>query len=152
MTAVHRIHLKGPWDYEWLDGPYPAEHADKAPSEEDDSVLLPNSRVRLPSSVQQAFGAVTGTLQLSRRFHKPTNLDEDERVRLVFDGIRGTVVACINGQELGRLENPPDPVSFDITGQLQLSNLLRVELRIGESDLASPTGLTGPVALEIHAD
>ena len=71
---VHRIRLRGPWNYEWLG----------------DSKQEPqNGRVSLPKEWRDLLGDVEGCVRFQRTFHCPTNLSEASRVDLVFEGIGG---------------------------------------------------------------
>jgi beta-galactosidase/beta-glucuronidase len=143
------MHLKGPWNYEWLDGPHGSGYV---PDEDAtlDSPLLTDFRVRMPCSVQEAFGNVSGRILFRRRFQKPTNLDDNEQVHIAFYGIGGQADVAVNGQALGNLANNPEAVSFDMTELLEPSNELTVELTISASDDQSTGGLFKPVAIEIH--
>jgi beta-galactosidase/beta-glucuronidase len=152
MTRLHRMNLKGPWDYEWLDGPHAlgeSSTADKAEAEND--FLLAHSRVRMPSSIEDAWGAVTGQIRFRRRFQKPTNLESHERVHIAFDGLGGSAAVLLNDEPLVELQEVDSPETFDVTDRLGQSNVLSVELtwQPGESSKKSG-GLWGPVALEIH--
>lgn len=149
---IHRMHLKGPWDYEWVEGP-----TGSASSAEDedltmDSPLLTNFRVRMPSSIQEAFGSMSGRVIFRRRFQKPTNLDSNERVHIAFDGIGGRADISVNGTTLGSLSNNSETVSFDMTEVLEHSNELAVDLTIVWDEDVEPGGLFQPVAVEIHRD
>lgn len=148
-NPIHRMHLKGPWQYEWLDGPY---GSGQVPEDDAtlDSPLLTDFRVRMPCSVLEAFGNVSGRILFRRRFQKPTNLDETEQVHIAFDGIGGRADIAVNGQALGSLTNNPKTVSFDMTKLLETSNELTVELTITENKDQSTGGLFKPVAVEIH--
>ena len=152
MTSnpIHRIHLKGPWNYEWLDGPYDSGHVQDDDDATLDSPLLTDFRVRMPCSVQEVFGNVSGRILFRRRFQKPTNLDDNEQVHIAFDGIGGRAEVAVNGQALGSLSNNQETVSFDMTKLLETSNELTVELTISASDDQSTGGLFKPVAVEIH--
>jgi beta-galactosidase/beta-glucuronidase len=145
----HRMHLKGPWFYEWLDGP----HGDNSNEDGDatlDSPLLSDSRVRMPSSMNDSFGKVSGRVVFRRRFQRPTNLEDNERVHIAFDGIGGRADVAVNGHPLGSLENNAETVSFDMTDLLEPSNELTVDLTISWSDDQKPGGLYESVAIEIH--
>ena len=146
---IHRMHLKGPWIYEWLDGPHGSTGCIETAAS-DNSPLLADSRVRMPCSWQSAFGGMSGRIRFSRRFQRPTNLDENERVHIAFDGIGGQAQIAVNGQEIGRLSNNVETVSFDITSILSVSNELSVELSFSPDNEATPGGLHQPVAIEIH--
>jgi beta-galactosidase/beta-glucuronidase len=146
---LHRMHLKGPWSYEWLDGPHCSSTASSATAETD-SPLLADSRVRMPSSWQSAFGSVSGRVLFRRRFQRPTNLDPNERVHIAFDGLGGQATIAVNGQRIGSLADTTETVSFDITSLLEMSNELTVELSFFPDGTPTPGGLREPVAVEIH--
>jgi beta-galactosidase/beta-glucuronidase len=143
---IHRINLKGPWVYEWLDGPHGSANSDASKN----SPLLADSRVRMPTSLQTVFGNVSGRILFRRRFQRPTNLDENEQVHIAFDGIGGRADIAVNGQSLGNVADNAETVSFDMTQLLGPSNELTVELTISSGDDLSPAGLYKPVAIEIH--
>jgi len=149
---IHRMHLKGPWDYEWVEGPTGQASSDEDEDMTMDSPLLTNFRVRMPSSVQEAFGNMSGRVIFRRRFQKPTNLDSNERVHIAFDGIGGRADVSVNGTTLGSLSNNSETVSFDMTEVLEHSNELAVDLTIVWNDDVEPGGLFQPVAVEIHRD
>lgn len=146
---IHRMHLKGPWFYQWLDGPVASDSSTENVTTQD-SPLLADSRVRMPSSWQSAFGNASGRIRFSRRFQRPTNLDNNEHVHIAFDGIGGQAIIAVNGEELGNLADTSDTVSFDMTSLLKLSNELTVELTFSAEPDSRPGGLFEPVAIEIH--
>ncbi|MDA0284240.1 MAG: hypothetical protein O3B13_11520 [Planctomycetota bacterium] len=146
---LHRMHLKGPWTYEWLDGPHDSSDGSSA-MPESDSPLLTDSRVRMPSSWQSAFGSVSGRVLFRRRFQRPTNLDPNERVHIAFDGLGGQATIAVNGQRIGSLADTKETISFDITSLLEVSNELTVELSFSPGGTSTPGGLIEPVAVEIH--
>ena len=142
------MHLKGPWFYEWLDGPPACGDGDGGAAI--DSPLLNDSRVRMPSSMNDSFGKVSGRIVFRRRFQRPTNLDDNERVHIAFDGIGGRADVAVNGHPLGSLKNNTETVSFDMTDLLEPSNELTVDLIISWGEDQKPGGLYEPVAIEIH--
>lgn len=145
---AHRMHLKGPWFYEWLDGPRgPQSEADDATL---DFPLLTDSRIRMPASMKESFGEVSGRVVFRRRFQRPTNLDENERVHIAFDGIGGRADIAVNGQSIGSVENNSETVSFEMTNLLAPTNELTVDLTISWGVDQKPGGLYEPVAIEIH--
>lgn len=149
---IHRMHLKGPWDYEWVEGPTGSASSAEDEDMTMDSPLLTNFRVRMPSSIQEAFGNMSGRVIFRRRFQKPTNLDGNERVHIAFDGIGGRADISVNGTTLGSLSNNSETVSFDMTEVLEHSNELAVDLTIVWDEDVEPGGLFQPVAVEIHRD
>ncbi len=147
---VHRMHLKGPWGFDWIDGPVASAGSGQG------NQAVPceaTGKIRLPATWQSAFGAVSGTVRLSRRFGCPTNLDDTEKVFLIFTGVGGKARFHVNAVEMGTVENPDQPTEFEVTQLLQPNNILLVEIQFDatESD-ENPGGLWGPVAIEIRSD
>lgn len=143
---THRIHLRGPWDYEWLEGPRPLVSS-LSPVVKPE-VLLADHRLRMPADWFEAFGAVTGKVRFRRRFHAPTGLGPEDRVCLVCDGLSGTGTITVNSERIGPAkQNEP----IEITARLQRFNELLIELEVTAPDAQGRGGLWGPVALEIHA-
>lgn len=150
MTFAHRMHLKGPWHYEWLGNPF--RPTGKKNSTQSPREVPLTGRVKLPASWQELFGAVSGRTRFRRRFHCPTNLDSHEHVFVVFDGIGGTAEISVNGNQLGTVADGPQREGFDITDLLQPANELFVEITFdAESSTDRPGGLWAPVALEIRS-
>ena len=153
MARLHRINLKGPWNYEWLDGPH--RRNTSSPGEDDSEfseVLLNHSRVRMPSSIEDAWGAVTGTVRFRRRFQRPTNLDPHERVHIAFDGLGGSARVLLNEKQIAELRDVESTRSVDVTEQICPTNTLTVDLHWNPDESAqSAGGLWGAVAIEIHA-
>lgn len=155
---THRMHLKGPWEYEVLgvatalESAAESHAAPNVPATRSDVPLT--GTVRMPSAWQDVFGTFRGSIRFQRRFHAPTNLDEHEKVFVVFDGIGGTACVAMNDTLLGEIPRETSTAEFDITRLLEKSNRLRVEIRYnGATDQNSPQGgLWGPVALEIRSD
>jgi beta-galactosidase/beta-glucuronidase len=142
MAQPHRMHLKGPWNYRWLEPPNPSAEPDRA------EVLLDGDRIKMPASWQDAFGAATGRVIFSRRFQKPTNLDPEEQVHIAFDGIGGTAKIQLNDAPLGELQDVSETASINMTDRLAPTNVLSVEISFDGGD--QPGGLWGAVAIEIH--
>lgn len=137
---THRIHLKGPWQYEWLGAG-------------DAHLPFPRSgRVTMPADWQSLFGERSGTARFTRRFHRPTNLEPHERVLLAFDGVGGAARIALNGRSLGVIDAPARSARFVVTEFLSLNNELAVELRFDPDRCGQPGGLWGPVAIEIASD
>lgn len=130
---VHRIRLRGPWNYEWLG----------------DSTHEPKSgRVSLPKDWRELFGDVAGCVRFQRTFHCPTNLAEASRVDLVFEGIGGEAAINFNGQPLGNSSSEQER-RIAITEMLLPTNDLRVEVAFEPQKTPQPGGLWGLIALEI---
>lgn len=150
--CIHRMNLRGPWFYEWIDGPEPADAFPERCADRD-SPQMSTSRVRMPAGWLDAFGAVTGTVRLRRRFGCPTGLEPDERVQVTVDGFTGQGDLAVNGEKLGTLHDAGTPQSFDVTDRLQRSNTLEITLR-HDPGVRDPAGADVPVVscgIEIHA-
>src|SRR5438128_70896 len=115
----HRIRLRGPWQCEPL----------KRSSGEPDHPLSANVGTRF-----------------RRRFGYPGRIDEYERVWLTFAGIKGSTVAQLNGQLLGRFGETNEPVEFDVTTILKPRN----ELVVDVERPAGGEGAFGDIALEVR--
>lgn len=144
--SVHRIHLKGPWEYAWLD----TENSDGAN-------VATSGRMQMPCEWRSIFGNRSGRVQFSRRFHRPTGLEPGDVVRIVFDGIGGAATIGLNGEPLiswheheTSQTRKTDALACDITSLLQPANQLVVELEFDPGlDTDARGGLWGPVAIEI---
>lgn len=136
----HRMHLKGPWQYEWL-GPSDALPPDVEPA----------GRLKMPAEWRTSFGSAAGTARFRRRFNRPTNLDADERVFVVLDGVGGTGEARLDDRRLGTVDGAQGSAAFDVTDLLKPANELVVELEFDPAvDESVRGGLWGPVAIEIR--
>ena len=145
---VHRIHLKGPWEVEWLG---PAESPPAAATSSGIAAANRENRARMPAAWQSLFGDAAGIARFRRRFNRPTNLDADERVFLVFDGLAGRASLSLNGDALGSVEAAACPAEFDVTPRLAARNTLTVEVVFDPAHHPGrPGGLWAPVALEIR--
>jgi uncharacterized protein with NRDE domain len=133
---LHRMHLKGPWSYEWLDG----SAMDRPPT----------GRVTMPADWESLFGAAAGRAVFRRRFHSPTNLEPDDCVWLAFDGVGGNGTVTVNGEVIGRLQASDRPQRLDMTARLQPFNETTVELEFDPTS-GNAGGLYAPVAIEIES-
>ena len=112
----HRMHLHGPWQYEWLS------------AEPFDSVVPRTGRVTMPCQWKSLFGDVAGKARFRRRFHKPTNLEQHEQVFIVLEDVTGRVQVSINDSVLGTADNPQKTLDYEITDSLKPFNELSVEI------------------------
>jgi beta-galactosidase/beta-glucuronidase len=155
--SVHRIHLKGPWEFEWLgpDSLSPSAGPARSPGPEDQlgaQHLAGKHRVHMPATWQSLFGDAPGRARFRRRFNQPTNLDADERVDIVFDGVSGAAEISLNGHSLGTVAGAAFSARFETTALLESANVLLVELAFTPADHPEqPGGLWAPVALEIRS-
>lgn len=125
--CVHRMNLKGPWFYEWMHGPEPAAaFLDRCADR--DSPQMSTSRVRMPATWQDAFGAVAGTVLLRRRFGRPSNLEAHERIHVTLDCLAGDAEVAVNGATVASAIASAEPQSFDVTDRLKTSNELSIKL------------------------
>lgn len=139
--APHRIRLRGPWEYQPLWRHRLSETEDALP---------PPGRLQLPADWSQALGAgFSGRVRFLRRFGRPGTLDSHEQVWLVCEGVADRADLWLNDHPLGEIAVPDQRAEFEITAQLQVNNLLRVEVE-STSEGPSPAGLIGEVRLEIR--
>jgi len=102
-----------------------------------------------------------GRVRYSRSFNCPTNLDPNERVWLVCEGVDGTADFTLNGTPIFALAGAERSGSCDITSQLRPQNQLTVDVTLlpaghaehkpraaGRAGLGG--GITGEVRLEIR--
>jgi beta-galactosidase/beta-glucuronidase len=136
--SIHRIHLKGPWDYEWVGDPL----SDAAES----------GRVTMPADWASLFGPAGGRARFRRRFHSPTNLEPEDRVWLVFDGVGGHGTVVLNDEIIGRLRSSDEPQRLDVATRLRPFNAVLVELEFDPAVAANAGGLYAPIAIEIESD
>lgn len=154
---MHRINLKGPWQFAVVDG--------------EANLLAGNSkqqRVKLPHQVSEADLAGKETtensrLVYSRRFGCPTGLEPNDRVDLCVGMSPASFRCYLNDQKLphSRLDDEASLDSeaasqvcrFAISALLQVNNHLQLSLAFS-SDLASSNrcGLSSEVWIEIHAE
>ncbi|MCS6977949.1 MAG: hypothetical protein NZM31_13205 [Gemmatales bacterium] len=151
----HRIHLRGPWEYEPLQR---IERPD--PSSPDLSLPLPPpGTMRLPC--RWSVGGLSGfcgVVRFRRRFGRPARLDPHERLWLVCEGADAVSQWHLNGHDLGSHVGPFTPLEFDITDRLESRNELTVEVArhdrlpvpVPRGKLGPDGGLWGSVALEVR--
>jgi hypothetical protein len=133
-VSVHRINIKGPWEFEWIEPP------DGGPA----------GRAKMPADWASLFGERAGAVRWTRRFHEPTGLEPGDRVWLAFAGIGGTARITLDDEPLG-LVTDAENVRFEITDRLDLTNTLRVEITFDPANASGPGGLYGVLALEIES-
>jgi hypothetical protein len=125
----HRIRLRGPWEYEILSGAQPS-----------------SGRLTLPCRLQDTgLAGFHGEIRFRRRFGLPRQLDEHERVWLVFQGVVQPMKLSLNGLHLAAV---PQTAGFEIevTNRLQERNVVDVEME----NIKPPIGLWEEAALEIR--
>ena len=137
-AAPHHINLRGPWQYEWVSAPA-------------DGIAPPTAgRTTLPATWQDLFGPAPGTARFRRRFHRPTNLEPHEQVRIRFENLGGSAVVALNGTQLGTISRAQSAAAFNVTDHLKPSNELTVDVTFDpRHDSPTHTGLLAPVVIEI---
>ena len=83
-----------------------------------------------------------------RNFNWLAELQDNERVWLVFAGYGGSGTLKVGGTNLGALDGGQS--EFEITTLLQPRNLMEVELEFGDEE--QPPGLWGDVRLEVRLE
>lgn len=107
----------------------------------------------MPQDWRSLFGDCPGTAIFRRKFHKPTNLDPQERVELVFAQVRGKGQVSLNQSPLGSFESAGESIQFEITQALRSFNELLVQIEFDPTSAAGcPGGLYDVVRLEIHSE
>jgi hypothetical protein len=115
-SSIHRIRLRGPWEFLWISPP---------------AALSPAARkgsIQLPAAWRAAFGELGGTVRLSRAFNRPSGLENGERVWLDVSAADETSIS-LNGAWLGR--SAGGTARFDVTDRLDLH--CRVDLELSGS-------------------
>lgn len=131
---THQIQLRGPWEFEWLTPPPDGQ--------------LAAGRFTLPLDWQARWGEVSGIVACHRWFHRPTNLDENEEVWVVAEGLSGGRRVLLNGETLADMANDQSSIWLDVTAGLHVRNRLTLELAV-DTSMPAPAGIAGPVRLEI---
>lgn len=154
ISAMHRIQLKGPWEYRPLAaGNTPGEVArglDPHPLSSPELVDLPApGTIKFPAPWDAFLSEFHGTVEFRRPFNCPTNLTANERVDLVLDGVGGDADVTINGIHLGAIPAGTSHGSFEITPALRLHNEIRITVTRAQ-ETPDPCGLWGTISLEIR--
>jgi len=140
----HRMRLRGPWECE------PLARAVKHADGRVDMVmqaLPPPCRMTMPCRWGEGgLPDFAGRVRFRRRFGTPRQLDPPEVVWLTFAGADAVAEVTLNGQFLGRHEQPSQPFEFEVTSLLRECNELVVDVEAP----AGNGGLWGEVALEVR--
>lgn len=140
---MHRINLKGPWDF------LPLNRISAKSSDCSAEGPLPAAgTVKFPADWQAILGDFRGSVRFTRRFNRPSNLVAMDRVELALDGVGGAAVITLNQQPVGTLREPEQRGRFDVTSLLRPHNLLEISID-WNGTVPALGGLWGPVALEI---
>jgi beta-galactosidase/beta-glucuronidase len=150
---MHRIQLKGPWEYRPVsdseascDAPGPMSAMPDGSREP--CGLPPPGTVKFPASWNEFLGEFRGTVEFRRPFNRPTNLSRDDRIDLVLAGVGGMAEVRVNGVHVGSVLAGETQGRFDITGHLRPHNEIRIQVRCLR-ETPAPCGLWGTVSLEI---
>ena len=136
---AHRIQLRGPWEYRWLDTP-PTEGLPFPPA----------GRVKMPAGWQSLFGRRSGHARFTRRFNRPTNVGPHQRVLIVLERPAGTAALRVNDHHLGTTTPAAESARFDVTAVLRRSNELVVDVEFDPATPADLDELWRTVAIEIE--
>ncbi len=149
---IHRIRLRGPWQYDWEPELTESSDASVVESVADRSqVCTQSGTAKLPANWQSLFGEVSGRARFRRRFHKPTHLETSEQVVLIFEQLGGNANVKLNNKRLGSIPNSEQTAEFDISRLMEPMNQIELELTVDvKSTPASHAGLWNPVILEIR--
>ena len=139
----HRIHLRGPWQFAWLER---WGCADGGTAE---------GRVKLPNQWPQLLQQANGRLRMTRRFGRPANLEPEERVLLFVERIRCGGQVRLNGQCLLQFDASEaaddQPLWADVTSLLQSSNWLEITVELPDvAANVAQDGLWSGVGIEIR--
>lgn len=135
--ATHRIHLRGPWNAQWLSGSAPDAGAAKD-----------TQRVKIPADWSTLFGPCGGRVRFTRRFQCPTNLEPHERVYIALDGVSQSGTVTINGTPVGSFQDARPGTRFDVTPLLEPTNQLQIDVECTPQP-GQQGGIYRHVALEI---
>jgi hypothetical protein len=147
--SAYRFLLRGPWQSEPLAR---VERDESGTLVWSGSELPVAGTVRLPASWQDAFGHFRGRVRFRRRFHPPTNVEADDRLFIVLDGIGGEGIVWLNGSFLGKTSAQGSSTNLELTGRLRANNELEIDMEYADfSGDPGPGGLFAPVVLEIRS-
>jgi hypothetical protein len=154
---MHTIRLRGPWELEPVARFLRLDDGRYAPS---DAPLI-IVRATQPADWAKALGReFLGSVCYRRTFHRPTGLEQGQRVWLIVEPPRSRCVVNLNDHSLGVVLGEGDPGKFEISGLLQDHNWLEILVHhpsldadgVAKNDinLQMPGGLIGEVRLEIE--
>ncbi|MEX0715666.1 MAG: hypothetical protein WD066_03730 [Planctomycetaceae bacterium] len=146
--SVHRIRLRGPWKYEWFAARSDPPSLD-SPATDPSAVLV--GVATMPARWDALFGRRAGRVRFRRVFHRPTNLDPDERVYVVVERLIAGATLELDGHRLGRIAPDEERGEFDITSLVRPNSELSIELAHDpRADDARAGEVWGTVAVEIR--
>ncbi len=137
--SVHRIRLLGPWEFAWE-----ASLGANSPAVTEGTTVI-------PCDWQLLFGPNAGAAVFRRRFHCPTNLEQQDEVWLVCSGVRGLGTIFLNDTPLKDFAADGEAVECELTTVLKPFNIVSVRLTVDcATASAVHVGLFEQVALEIR--
>lgn len=143
QEPVHTIRLRRPWQKQFAQSDL-VDRIDVPETDATDSEL---------SDSDSPANAAVMSATYTRRFNRPTGLDDTSQLRLRIDSWRGELQSLIvNDQELAPL---PCPVDAEITHLLSNQNCITIVLNPTTTESENemqPVQLTGPVVLAILQD
>ena len=139
QSRPHDIRLAGPWGVDWV-----------AP-EDVPLATLSVGETTFPVDWEAVFGEVYGTARFTRRFNRPTGLDERTRVWLCVPDYHGMLSVELNQRVLAILPEEDLPVRIDITESIRPHNRLVLEVTSGPATetVEKASDERQPVALSI---
>ncbi|MFN0199834.1 MAG: hypothetical protein ACKVT0_24030 [Planctomycetaceae bacterium] len=155
MVFLHRILLKGPWEYV---GGADSDHSNvEKPARFAES----RSRIHLPATWGEVFEWLDArspgktfqhlSLEFARWFHQPTNLETGETVWLVIQGLTTAVSTHLNDVHIRPAIVGEHAWESEITSQMKLRNRLVLRLEPhSPSDDYSADRIWESVALEMR--
>lgn len=159
MPTPHIIRLRAPWQLQAL-----VRYVPLGPGEfqERTADLPPAAKAEVPGDWTELLGAeFLGRVRYTRSFNCPTNLDPNERVWLICDGVDAAAEFSLNGTSIFTLAGADRRGSCDVTAHLRPRNLLSVDVSLLPSGHAQHVpraagragrggGISGEVRLEIR--
>ncbi len=137
IMPSHRIHLRGPWRFDWS-----SAKESRA------------GKIHLPVDWDDLLATGSGRLRLARTFHKPTNLGIKDEVDLVFEEWPGSWAVSLNTHPIGQIHDSSvaSPARITVTALLLATNEISAECQIEPSAVAKTgRGLVGDLVLEIRS-
>jgi hypothetical protein len=91
--------------------------------------------VHLPRDWAAVAGDATSELKLSRRFHRPTRLDDSTVISIVLPAMWDVPVLSLNGQPIERASQAGEFQKFDVTAivKSQEAHELEIVVRNGRA-------------------
>lgn len=137
---MHVIRLHGPWEYEPLSRSVWSDVGELSAAAEP----LPSSgRTTLPANGSELPALFRGQVRYTRRFHRPTGLNDGQRVFLAIEAKNAAGAVLLNGASLGAIAPSGGLSRFDVGDRMTRVNELAIEME-------TPPGVIAAVRLEIE--